>query len=156
MSLSRNYKKSSIDRLQILNELFLEKLKETKASSIILSHECFIYTADKLLDILIADYNVVVIAYFRRMDHYVESFYGELLSNGAVYSNFSEHLKSAFTNTYLQRYVMLEKLVHKIGQKNIILRPFERSQLHNHDVVDDFFKDHWNPRCQPLPKAIGR
>lgn len=130
--------RATLDKLDLLNNLLVQHLKNSPSDKIILSHESLIYNADKLLDHFAGDYHVVVIAYFRRMDHYVESFYSELISNGSEDVTIDIHLKTKLGPTYMSRYKMIETLSKRIGKENIIIRPFERAQLKNKSILEDF------------------
>ena len=132
------YKQSTLDHLALLNKLFYQSLKELPTPNIILSHECFIYRLDKMLDYFLQDFNVVVIAYFRRMDNFVESFYSELVTHGSESLSVEEHINQSLEHLYMSRYEMIEIAEKKLGQENVIIRPFERGQLKNQDISLDF------------------
>lgn len=132
------YKQSTVDRLILLNRLFYQSLKTVPTPNIILSHECLIYGLNKLLPYFMQDFNIVVIAYFRRIDHFVESFYGELTSHGSEHNTIEEHIQKNFKKLYFSRYNMIKCATELLGKNNIIIRPYERGQLKDQDVVHDF------------------
>ncbi|MES2204387.1 MAG: hypothetical protein V4496_04115 [Pseudomonadota bacterium] len=133
-----NYTQINTQRLSIMNDFFYQSLKKVTTSNIILSHESFIYGLDKLLPYFLKDFNVVVIAYFRRMDHFVESFYSELTVNGSQHLSIDEHINKNFEKLYLNRYKIIHDAAEILGNKNIIIRPYEKGQLENQNITDDF------------------
>lgn len=137
-ALSWNNGSEIVEKVNLLNELLCQQLPLFPQNNIILSHESLIYNADKLIERFLPNFHVKVIAYFRRMDHYVESFYGELVSNGSESETIDIHLKNKLNPVYMSRYVMIRKLEKKIGKENIIIRPFERTQLKNNNILEDF------------------
>lgn len=137
-ALSWNNGSAIVEKVNLLNELLCQQLPLFPQNNIILSHESLIYNADKLIERFLPDFHVKVIAYFRRMDHYVESFYGELVSNGSESETIDVHMQNKLQPVYMSRYAMIKKLENKIGKENIIIRPFERAQLKNKNILEDF------------------
>lgn len=129
---------TTFDRLNLMNELLCQRLKTLSNDKIILSHESLIFNVNKLIGRFIHDYRVIVVVYLRRMDHYVESFYSELISNGSESNPIDIHIKNKLKSVYMRRYKMIEMLAKKIGQENVIVRPFEREQLKNKSILEDF------------------
>lgn len=135
-----NYTKISLERLFFMNELFYQSLLKIKTSNIILSHESFIYGLDKLLPYFLKDFNVVLIAYFRRIDHFVESFYGELTVHGSQCLSIQDHINKNLDSLYLSRYKIIDDAISMLGEKNVFIRPYEKEQLENQDITDDLLK----------------
>jgi hypothetical protein len=119
-------------------------LDNSKSSNTIISseHLSSIKTEDSLAEIksIFANYfdNIKIIIYLRRQDHYFESRYNQRVKTGLITASFEEVLKEWLGNYNYNEY--LEMLSNVFGKANIIIRPFEKSQLHMQNVVYDFFK----------------
>lgn len=78
-------------------------------------------------------HNVKVILHLRRADLYLESLYKQEIKAGrpATLSGLRQRV------TAERAFSCFEMLADSFGEENLVVRPFERSQLHNHCVVED-------------------
>lgn len=133
----------SWDKESCISELKRD-LENSKSPNVIVSSEHFsnIRAQDSLAEIkdIFANYfeNIKIIIYLRRQDHYFESRYNQRVKTGLITASFEEILKEWLGNSSYNDY--LEMLSNVFGKANIIIRPFEKSQLHMQNVVYDFFK----------------
>lgn len=111
---------------------------------------------------LLADYAPTLVVYFRRPDSYVESWFSQGLKNGLGSRDLISFLSSGFVNSRPYRSVESEEpaafdspafldyvdlaLMSKLAyfrdcfpDAEIIVRPFEKRQLRDGDIVADFF-----------------
>lgn len=80
---------------------------------------------------------VKVIIYLRRQDIFVQSVYKERLKGGER-REFQQAFEQGDYPRLLDFYSILDCWQRYLGKDNIIVRPFEREQLHNGDVLADF------------------
>ncbi len=117
----------------------IEEMTAQECDAILLSSEHFwSWTASGDLAWLhdrLSDFDVTVVVYLREQAEYILGsyctnviFFGETRS----LSTFSETVDK----DYLQR---LEGFKNLFGRENLIVRPYETGQLHQSDIVDDFF-----------------
>ena len=78
-----------------------------------------------------ANFEVKVIVYWRRRDHLETSWHNQLIKAG-------EHTFRSLPARNLTQKKQLDDWAAMFGQKNILLRPYEKSQLHQGDVLADF------------------
>ena len=78
-----------------------------------------------------SDFKVKVIVYWRRRDHLEDAWYNQRIKRGEVI--FLPKVQGR-----LGRKEQLDKWTMAFGKENIILRPYERGQLYQKDVVADF------------------
>jgi hypothetical protein len=127
---------------------FIQRLRRIKQSRVILSEEmlwwalCDENKLNLFLERLMPLFDVKVIVYLRRQDHYIMSIYQQALKTCNVHAkSCSEWIldpENRQVCTYTCYDVCLEKLVGYVGKKNIILRVYEPQELLNGSVVDDF------------------
>ena len=122
-------------------EKLLVKLKQSPANRILLSSELLFYSGKKLKEIkeVFSDYDVKIIIYLRRIDHFVESWYKQKF-RGAREKCWQADAKS-FYQYYLQNYVesrsrLIEAVITHFGKQNILIRPFEKEQNQPHIFAD--------------------
>lgn len=86
---------------------------------------------------------IKVIVYLRKQIDYIESQYRECIR----VATFREPIESIvdFSNEQVQflrdnceYWSILEKMAEEIGEENIIVRPYERGQFKNGNIIDDF------------------
>lgn len=117
----------------------LEKLVEEH--NIILSEECiFLLTPDnlsKLFTGLKAYFpNIQVVVYLRRGDYYLEALWNQAIKEYFYSKDIVEYAENNMEElNYLERLTAISDV---IGIDNVIVRPFEKGQLHGGDVVSDF------------------
>ncbi|CEN56199.1 hypothetical protein [Candidatus Methylopumilus turicensis] len=136
-------KNVSWDKASCISDLKRD-LENSKSPNTIISSEHFssIKTQDSLVEIkdIFTNYfeNIKIIIYLRRQDHFFESRYNQQVKAGLITATFEEVLKDFLGNYNYNDYI--EMLSNVFGKANIIIRPFEKSQLHMQNVVHDFFK----------------
>ncbi len=136
---------------QKTHELFQE-INGSQSDMVILSSEMF--TAGKennaaklrevLQDHVKEPWNAKIIIYVRRQDHWLESRYNENIKNCYVHTpnelkkcTFKEFLDNYRMYYQLDYYTRLQPWNEVFGKENIIVRPYERGQLHG-DIITDF------------------
>lgn len=129
-----------------LGDLVREGL-ESDASKVVISSEYFPdVTRDEIaevyLETLDAHFDVNVIVYFRRQDHYVESWYAQIVKAGSPgflgsIENLVDRLRRAGLLDFLG---LADRWSAFVGDAATHVRPYERGQLRGHNVVEDFVK----------------
>lgn len=110
--------------------------------TIILSSEAF-FLADnsqRLVDHF-SNFDVEMLVYLRRQDDWANSQYCEFVGGGAigkVDEDIDTWLAHSKTINWLSYDVMLQKWVEKIGTNKITVRPYEKTQFHQRDLLLDF------------------
>lgn len=106
---------------------------------VILSEETIFLTKDKLFWELLSElnerFNVQVICYLRRQDRFIEANWQTRVRNGTdgIFSVNRDYESGCY-------YTQLEKFAKLFGRESIIVRPFEKMQLVDGDVLSDFCK----------------
>lgn len=80
---------------------------------------------------------VQIVIYLRRQDTMAEANWGQCVKLGLETASFDDFCSRTRGRDYLS---LLSSMAVVFGQANIIVRPFERQQLHHGDVVADFLK----------------
>lgn len=116
------------------------------AENIILSNEAitsehceFMDIARKFKLMLSDDMQVKIIVYLRRQDLYINSLYNEGIISGNKKSTWS--IKGFLESNYapeLDYYKLINTWRISFGAENIIVRPFEKQQLFESDLIKDF------------------
>lgn len=106
----------------------------------ILTSENMVYAnreALQYLRVALAGCDVKIVIYLRRQDQYTQSLYGQHIRGGVKTTlSFEEHLK---LHDAKYRYdEMLKPFVEIFGADSITVRPYEKSQFKNNDLIDDF------------------
>lgn len=119
----------------------IKKIFETE-SKILLSEEHFWELNDKsfrLEELKKVVDEIKLIVYLRRQDLYVESFWNMFIGLGVGTTrnknSCKEYLLEAFKTHY---YEELESISEIVGMNNIYVRIFEKQQLVNENICDDF------------------
>jgi hypothetical protein len=156
---------------QILRELwhktYLPQINASKASIVILSAEVLLAYDDvsyvaPLIEILKEDFDVKVIAYLRKPAEYLTSLWGEAAKT-------NKKLKVAMTIPLEQMMTYstvpfgnIDYVINLLGAKNVIIRPFEKCQFKNGNLIEDFL-DVINLECdgefkllKPENESYGR
>lgn len=119
-----------------------KELSESESKKIIISHENFLspYINPEIIKNMLPEYNIKMIAYFRHPIDYIESCYREWIQNVGPYDKdiitFYEWRKP-----YLNYKKLVEKWIHAIGDKNVIVRVFDRACLNNGVIEKDFIEN---------------
>jgi glycosyltransferase involved in cell wall biosynthesis len=83
-------------------------------------------------------FSVKVLAYFRRPDAFLESWYIQGLKNGLGNASFVEFEQSVFARAGCNFYGRLQIFTDLFGKGAIQIAPYEKAQLAQGDVVTDF------------------
>ena len=131
-------------REKVEKELAAE-LQRTKASTVVMSNEHCSSRLVSLVDInrlkhFLSDYfdDIKIVVYLRQQESFLSSWYSTSVKNGN-----SKKIPNAlnFRNNNMFNYdLLLQKWEQVFGKNNIILKIFEKEDLENGDVVEDFFK----------------
>lgn len=133
-------------KLREIHEKIIEKFSdiETNNNTLILSSEYFLetfHTVDSMVNLVnnFPDFNVYIILYIRRIDQIINSVMMESAKYYAAFTEENIHKEVEFRkNQQLRLSEKLQNWETVLGKDNIILRPFERMQLINGDVINDF------------------
>lgn len=87
---------------------------------------------------VLRDCDVTVLAYFRRPDEFLESWFTQGLKNGKGEASFERFLQEPFTRGGCDFHGRLQKFVDLFGKDAIRIAPYEKAQLAQGDVVTDF------------------
>ena len=130
----------------ILRSIRCDAIKNSK--DILISSEILFsgITRSKLVKIRkqFSDFDLKIICYLRRQDRYILSFYTQFLKNRKVLDMESYINKKVFRwyhSFYLPGYNWYKKLKSYssiFGKENLIVKPFERHQLKDGDIITDF------------------
>ncbi len=123
------------------------EISKLNPESVVLSSEFFsLLTAaaqdeakKKLLE-LFDGFNVKIVTYFRNQVNFLESTYSQEIKNAAMTRSLSF---DEYEETYLKRkaidyYWSANQWAKVFGKDAVIVRPFEKSQLTDGDVISDF------------------
>lgn len=80
--------------------------------------------------------NITVIVYLRRQDTMLESTWSQLVKTGLLVASFDDFRKEYVSPNH---FTFLQALSDVFGRSSIVVRPYELAQLHERDVVADFF-----------------
>lgn len=131
-------------------------LAKGRIHTIILSSEGFFLNHESFqIADYFADYPKSVIGYFRRQDEWANSQYCEFVGGGAIGKvdcEIGEWLSQDITKQRLRYDLYLDMWSQKIGRANVIVRPYEKEQLHNGDILSDFCEALGLGACLALPK----
>ncbi|MBR7799801.1 hypothetical protein [Undibacterium fentianense] len=132
-----------IDRDRVIAEIRRD-LFATTARKLIVSSEHFAFGKS------VEDYEAIkevftpitsdirVIIYLRRQDLRMESSWAQVIKGGARGSvSFNDYLRENPAWDYRE---LLGKIAHVFGRSQLIVRPFERTQLYRKNVVNDFLR----------------
>ena len=87
---------------------------------------------------LFANFDVSVIVYMRRPDEMLQSWFLQGMKSGTGSRNFSSFLNSPFVAEGMHFLPRLEMFERHFGEGSVVVRPYERSQFINGDVIADF------------------
>lgn len=86
-------------------------------------------------------HEVKIILNLRRSDLYFESLYKQVVKSGRFFSIESERFQAKINNRPPVNYIsFLTLLGDTFGKQNIIVRPFEKAQLTDNDLISDTMK----------------
>lgn len=131
---------------QILEEMVREGRKKG-TDHYVVSSETFIVCRDpKLLNAALSSrFDVKIVIYLRRHDEWIESLYNQAVKMvvtppwGMGVANYLEHQRNRGEGAiYFRYWDLLECWSDAFGRENISVRPFERQQFVNNDLIQDF------------------
>ena len=84
--------------------------------------------------------SIKIIAYLRRQDQFIQSYYIQYFKSGKVSEKLQDHeyLNNDF---WLDYYGRIAEWAAVFGRENIIVRPFEKKQLYETNLFADFLKN---------------
>ncbi|MDG1461952.1 MAG: hypothetical protein P8R04_00150 [Gammaproteobacteria bacterium] len=119
-------------------ENVMDELKASGASTMIISTEMIVFYADcfpdKIKQLLEQFDEVKLIAYLRRQDDYIHSYYNSAIRNGRCATGFNEFV-SGINLDYFDNLIAWETL---FGEGNIIVRPYESENFSVNSIYSDF------------------
>ncbi|WP_114011464.1 glycosyltransferase [Cohaesibacter intestini] len=124
--------------------------------TIIISSEAFFLNekAPALVDYF-DGFDVSMITYLRRQDEWANAQYAEFVAGGAVGrvdSTMADWLESDITKRRLDYHSIIQLWAQKLDPSKIIVRPFERSQMVDRDLLSDFSYALDLPQLLALPQ----
>lgn len=114
----------------------------SKLHTVILSSEAF-FLNKKAVELVsyFKSYPCTMMLYLRRQDDWANSQYCEFVAGGAVGRTaltIDEWLKTDKALGFMDYYGLVNHWANVLDEKNIIVRPYIRSQLVNQDILEDF------------------
>ncbi len=120
--------------------LFLEKIEQSSAQNIIFSEEfmsTLILTTPIFIDALLKfNFNVKILVYIRPPADWIVSVWSQNIKASAVLSGLSEYVYRTYDFIDLNN---IFRYINILGKENVIIKPYERMQWKNSDLIDDFF-----------------
>ncbi len=84
---------------------------------------------------------VNILCYLRRQDEYLRSCYVQGLRSGRTAENFEDYVESAVNGDRRWSFDYADRLAHwaeQFGADHLVIRPFEKAQMHGDGLVADF------------------
>lgn len=142
---SQRHLRHAYDLNQMLDEM-LRDSKNAGADRLVISSETFIVCKNpKILAEGLDRFDVRIVIYMRRHAEWIESLYNQAVKMvasppwGKGFSKYLEFQKEhGQGRLYFHYWDLLERWADAFGRQNIIVRPFERSQFVNNDLIEDF------------------
>jgi hypothetical protein len=91
------------------------------------------------LSFVTKSYQKKIIIYLRRQDEFIESSYAQYIKEGASFS-FCDFIKHDINNYQFNWFKLIGFYIDIFGKENVSIRPYEKKQLFEGDVVKDFYK----------------
>lgn len=136
----------TLEEYELAWQGLLADIGKSTASSIVLSSEMFCSVSlDKIRYIrdVLGDFPVRAIVYLRRQDQYISSMAAQVVKgcNGKpeYYTDLNRAIQFARFGKQFDYENICDKWASVIGKENLVVRPFERPQLHEGDILADFF-----------------
>jgi len=114
----------------------LVRLVRNKDKHVILSNEDFCLMLDPFLvkEAIGSGVETVIICYLRRQDNFVQSYYNQKVKHSGHYKDIMVYQPPAT----LDYYELLGRWAGVFGKENIIVRPYEKQQFIDQDLIVDF------------------
>lgn len=117
------------------NFVKLAKICHIKCKHVIVSSETFSLINDvSVIGNLFKNTNVKIICYLRRQDELQQSMY-----NQSVKAGYFEDI-AAYDEYPLDYWVLLNRWANAFGKNNIIVRIYDKQQLKNNSLIEDFLE----------------
>lgn len=116
-------------------------IEQSQCPKVIVSSEHFSHAASlddvqRIADVFTGLFEkITVVVYLRRQDTLLESFWAQHVKTGLIVQSFDDYLAAHAGWNYLE---MLKPWVEVFGQAQVVIRPFEKGQFVNHNLVSDF------------------
>lgn len=133
----------------------LDYMNDRVHTIVLTSEAFFLNKKSHLLADYFSGHPIEMVVYLRRQDEWANSQYCEFVSGGAVGrvdKTIDEWLKQSVTRDRLNYLQMLTAWSKKIGQENVRVRVFDRSQLKSGDIIDDFAQTAALPELLDMPR----
>jgi len=136
------------DKILPIHEMygfFLRDIEEVPYDNILISAEPFsVYVIDKKkigeLKKQLSGYNVKIIVYLRRQDHYFVSLTSTKIKGGVHFQDHQISIEEVYREKSRYDYFeLLTKWGDVFGHDNLIIRVYERDKMKNRSIIDDFF-----------------
>lgn len=86
------------------------------------------------------EYQFKIILHIRRGDLYIESLYGQHVKSGGKHNLHKFMSLPQFEKIPVNSLILIKIFEDTFGKDNIIIKPFERSQMKNKDLLDDLLE----------------
>jgi hypothetical protein len=119
-------------------------IEASTCSNVIISSEHFSHAlhfdaVKKVHDLFLGLFDsIVVIIYLRRQDSRIESSWGQAIKNSLSALSFNDFYDQHLLNPKWNYFDLLNPWINIFGESNVKIRPFEKSQLFNGDLLCDF------------------
>jgi hypothetical protein len=127
------------------------QMMESTCSQIIISAETFCDLAHpraiaqrslfaRVLTDTFLDFNVKIVVYLRNMKNYIHSMHSENVKNGGMKVNIATYMTSAIeaNSIHINPLLFLDFFSDLFGKDSLILKKYEKSNLRNGNIIDDF------------------
>ncbi len=122
---------------QFKNYQKLVRLSRSKNKHVILSNEAFSLMDDASpIRAALGDAKTIIICYLRRQDDFIQSYYNQEVKHAGNYIKIMDYQPP----TTLNYDKMLARWVNVFGKENVVVRPYEKQQFKNQDLIADFLE----------------
>lgn len=122
---------------QFKNYQKLVRLGRSKNKHVTLSNEAFSLMDDPSpIRAALGDVETIIVCYLRRQDNFIQSYYNQEVKHAGNYCEIMAYQPP----TTLDYDEMLARWTKVFGKKNIVVRPYEKQQFKNQDLIADFLE----------------
>jgi hypothetical protein len=121
-------------------EELYQEIQLAKTNNVLISAETFYFLDFDQIYLVrnyLSEYNVKILVYLRKQDSFFQSHYCQDIKMCNYFDDISEYIKEK--KNYGDYYQKLEYWSSLFGKENIIVRIFEKEQLINNSILDDFW-----------------